>query len=135
MTLLASRVPAAPESSQSLVSVFDKPQAIIYFDGWHLLAGSRSLVSPQGSVISLSQGEYDFLGFLLKNPNKIFTRDELALDIWGRSLGPMERTVDVFIAKLRRKLETDINAPTLLRTVHRQGYIFTADVKCVSSTQ
>jgi DNA-binding response OmpR family regulator len=132
---LASTVSAAPASSQSLVNVFDNPQAIIYFDGWRLLAGCRSLVSPQGSVISLPQAEYEFLGFLLKNANKIFTRDKIMADFWGRPLGPSDRTVDVFIAKLRRKLETDINAPTLLRTVHRQGYIFTADVKCVTSTQ
>jgi DNA-binding winged helix-turn-helix (wHTH) protein len=118
--------------ASSFVNGFDNPQGMIYFNGWRFAAGSRFLVSPQRRVISLPPVEYDILGFLLKNANKIVTRDELALHIWGRPLGPSERTIDVFIGKLRRKLETDINSPTLLRTVHRQGYIFTADVNGTS---
>lgn len=122
-------------SFPTLDCCFDKPGVTIWFDEWQLMAGSHSLMSPQGAVIKLSDAEHAFLVCLLRTPNKLLTRDEIMWNFRGRPLGPYERTIDVFIAKLRRKIEADPNSPAILKTVYGEGYIFTAKVRGSTNSQ
>ncbi|WP_343517906.1 response regulator [Sphingomonas sp.] len=94
------------------------------FAGWELDAGSRELVDPQGHAIELTGGEFDLLVALLDHPQRVLTRDQLLDWTRGRDAAPYDRTIDVQLSRLRRKLEDDPKAPTIIRTVRGGGYLF-----------
>jgi DNA-binding response OmpR family regulator len=79
---------------------------------------STRRASVNGEEVELTPTEFDLLVFLLRNPSKVFSRDELLTDVWGYSSAVGSRTVDVHVAQLRAKLE-----PTeIIRTVRGVGY-------------
>jgi DNA-binding response OmpR family regulator len=75
-------------------------------------------------VIGLTAQEFKTLKFLLQNPERVISRDELLNEVWGYQNYPSTRTVDNHILKLRQKLETDPANPVHFRTVHGMGYKF-----------
>lgn len=84
-------------------------------------------VTLDGTPVSLSVREFDLLLFLAKNPNRVFTRDELIRNIWGWDYDGTERTVDNFIRTLRAGLEKDPAHPRHICTVFGVGYVFKND--------
>ena len=76
----------------------------------------------QGSIISLSQKECAILKFLYKNKNNALTRDNIIDEVWGEDKFPSHRTVDNYIVKLRKWLETDNNNMTTISSVRGIGY-------------
>lgn len=99
------------------------------FAGWMLDAGSRDLVDPHGHAIELTGGEFDLLVALLDHPQRVLTRDQLLDWTRGRDAGPYDRTIDVQLSRLRRKLEDDPKAPSIIRTVRGGGYLFAPRVE------
>lgn len=101
---------------------------VLEFLGWRLDVPHRQLTSPKGALIVLRAAEFDLLLAFAERPNRILTRDQL-LDL-SRSRGPsaFDRSIDVQISRLRRKLEADARRPTLIRTVRNGGYVFSAHV-------
>jgi two-component system OmpR family response regulator len=99
------------------------------FAGWHIDCGARELLSPAGETVRLTGGEFDFLVAFITNPNRVLSRDQLLDAARNREAGPFDRTVDVQIGRLRRKLNDDPRNPQLIKTVRGAGYIFTASVK------
>jgi two-component system response regulator MtrA len=81
-------------------------------------------VQREGRVVRLHATERRLLGYLLENVGREVTRQELLEYVWGYHPAMSSRTIDVHIAKLRRKLETTPNCPVHLLTVHRVGYKF-----------
>lgn len=77
----------------------------------------------RGKVLSLPLKEFELLTFLVKNKNKVFTREQLLEKIWGYDFACDSRTVDVHIKRLREKIESPEN-PWAIRTVWRVGYKF-----------
>ena len=77
----------------------------------------REVTSADGVVIDLSGGEYDLLLALVEHPNRVLSRDQLLELARNRTCGPFDRSIDVQISRLRRKLEADENAPTLIKTI------------------
>ena len=75
-----------------------------------------------GEKVKMSHKEYEFLHFLWNNKNKVVSRDELLDNVWGTDYIPSSRTVDNFILKLRQRIETNPNDPTIILTVHGVGY-------------
>lgn len=100
----------------------------IYFNHWTLDRNKRRLVSPEGVTVPLSAGEYELLVAFLEHPKRTLTRDQLLDFTHGRESGPFDRTVDVQVARLRKKIEADPKQPTTIVTVRGGGYQFTADV-------
>src|SRR5450432_2292789 len=78
----------------------------------------------EGQPIALTAQEFKTLKFLLHNPERVITRDELLNEVWGYHNYPSTRTVDNHILKLRQKLEKDPANPVHFRTVHGVGYKF-----------
>jgi len=78
-----------------------------------------------GRPVAMSPQEFQLLRCLVEHEGTPLSRDQLLDRAWGRDAMPTARTVDVHVAGLRRKLETDPRRPTLLRTVHGVGYLFT----------
>src|SRR5216684_2045131 len=98
------------------------------FAGWHLDLSTRELTSPAGEAVRLTTGEFDLLAAFVSNANQVLSRDRLLDLARNREAGPFDRTIDVQVGRLRRKLEDDPQNPTLIKTVRGSGYIFTPAV-------
>jgi len=99
---------------------------IARFADWQFDIGRHMLVAPDGHEVGVSATEASMLQALLKNPNRILSREQL---IGERDLDPYDRSVDVRVSRLRRKLEDDPQNPRLIKTVYGAGYLFTATVE------
>ena len=95
------------------------------FSGWTLNMNLRRLISPDGEEVNLTRGEFELLSALVSRPGHVMTRDNLLDYLNHREWDPSDRTVDVLIGRVRRKIETDPKNPSLIVTVHGVGYVFT----------
>jgi len=100
------------------------------FGGWELRMGTRRLISPEGNAVQLSSGEFSLLAAFLKSPRQILSRDQL-LEATRLYDDVYDRSIDVQILRLRRKIEADPAEPKLIRTERGAGYFFDADVETV----
>jgi len=98
------------------------------FAGWTLDTRTRHLTSPHGVVVPLSSAEYRLLHVLLTHPNRVMSRDQLLDMTRGRKAGPFDRSVDVLIGRLRRRLGDDAKQPELIKTERGWGYSLAAKV-------
>lgn len=105
------------------------PRQVYRFAGWRLDAGARELVGPSGGLVELTGGEFDLLVSLVEHPQRVLSRDHLLDWTRGRSATPYDRTIDVQLSRLRRKLAQDPASPVLIRTVRGGGYLFAAPVE------
>lgn len=94
------------------------------FEGWELDVAARRLTAPQGHEVVLTSGEFDLLHALSDAPGRVLSRDYLLERTRGRDGGPFDRTIDVQIGRLRRKLESDADSPQLIKSVRGAGYLF-----------
>lgn len=94
------------------------------FAGWTLDLERRRLQAPDGEDVRLTRGEFELLAVLTAHPGRVFSRDSLLDQISSREWAPSDRTVDVLIGRLRRKMEADPRDPSLILTVHGVGYVF-----------
>ena len=78
----------------------------------------------------LSTGEYKLLLAFLQHPQRVLTRDQLLDLAKGRSAAPFDRSVDLQVSRLRRKIGDDAKDPKVIKTVWGGGYIFTPKVTC-----
>ena len=76
----------------------------------------------------MTSGEFDLLLVFLRHPHRVLSRDQLLDLARGRLAGPLDRTIDVQVGRLRRKLELDPKAPEIIKTVRGGGYVLTVDV-------
>ena len=106
----------------------DAPDAV-RFAGWTLHLDARRLESPQGKAVDLTTGEFDLLAALVRAPGRVLSRDELLAATRNREAGPFDRTIDVQIGRLRRKIETDPQHPEIIKSVRGAGYVFTPKVR------
>jgi phosphate regulon transcriptional regulator PhoB len=83
-------------------------------------------VMRAGKPIALSTLEFRLLYFLARRPDRVFTRDQLLDAVWGTDRFVTPRSVDVYIRRLREKVEADPEKPEYLKTVRGAGYIFDA---------
>jgi two-component system OmpR family response regulator len=95
------------------------------FEGWRLDIAKRELWSPDKVLVQLSAGEFDLLVAFAEHPQRVLTRDQLLDLARGRSAMPFDRSIDVQVSRLRRKIEPDPKEPSLIKTVRSGGYIFT----------
>lgn len=102
--------------------------SILRFDRFELDVGRRRLRDQDGTDIPMTTGDLALLMALLRQPNKVLSRDQLMDLLHGREAGPFDRTIDVAIARLRRKIERDPSAPMLIQSVRGAGYLFAASV-------
>lgn len=101
----------------------------IRFLNWTLDRNKRRLIDPDGVTVPLSAGEYELLLAFLEHPKRILNRDQLLDMTRGREASPFDRTIDVQVARLRKKIEKDPKDPKIIITMRGDGYQFDADVK------
>jgi two-component system OmpR family response regulator len=105
------------------------PFRSLHFAGWTLDLAGRNLIGADGVVVVLSAGEFRLLQLLAESPNRVLSRDRLMDALAGRDAGPFDRTIDVMISRLRRRLGDDARDPELIKTVRSEGYIFSTRVE------
>ena len=86
----------------------------------------RVLTSPTGALVDLTTGEFDLLQAFLEHPQRVLTREQLLDIARGRSSVLFDRSIDVQVSRLRRKIEKDPQRPLLIKTVRGGGYLFSA---------
>ena len=101
----------------------------VRFAGWSFDLASRALTSPAGEEVRLTTGEFELLAAFVDHAGQVLSRDRLLDLARGREAGPFDRTIDVQVGRLRRKLEDDPRTPSLIKTVRGGGYIFTPAVE------
>jgi DNA-binding response OmpR family regulator len=98
--------------------------SLLQIRDWRLDPQSRRAISPAGMTVQLTKGEFELLLTFITHADELLTRNELMELSRHRSAGPAERTIDVLIGRLRRKLEADPKRPAQIQTVRSEGYIF-----------
>ena len=84
----------------------------------------HQLLQDDGAVIALTSMEFDLLNAFAENPNRVLTRDRLLDLAHHRGSEPFDRSIDIRIARLRRKIEPDPSKPQVIKTIHGSGYMF-----------
>ncbi len=90
---------------------------------------TRRLRARNGETIPLTRAEFELLSAFVARPGMVLSRDRLLDQITHRSWDPNDRTIDVLVRRLRRKLEADPKLPEIIVTVHGEGYIFAAELE------
>jgi two-component system OmpR family response regulator len=107
---------------------------IVSFDGWVMDMRRRELTSPSGTLIDLSTGEFDLLAAFVEHANRVLSREALLQFAKTRtSDDPFDRTIDVQISRLRRKLEAESNGGQLIKTIRGAGYMFAPTIQARES--
>ncbi|WP_428542388.1 response regulator [Rhodopila sp.] len=102
----------------------ETPQVLV-FEGWRLDVGRRQLFSPDGKSRPLTSGEFNILLVFCQHTRKVLSRDDLLELVHGRAAAVFDRSIDVQISRLRRKIETNLKDPAFIKTVRYGGYMFT----------
>ncbi|WP_040508784.1 response regulator [Gluconobacter morbifer] len=124
---LLARVRAVLRRGTSVAPTEKVRREKLRFAGWTLDLRRRELMDPTGATVDISGAEHDLLTSFLDNPQRVIARDRL-LELSRTRLGDVsDRSIDVLVSRLRRKLGAD--ADQLIRTVRGLGYIFVAEVE------
>jgi len=102
---------------------------ILSFEAWQLDLTKRELRKIDGEIIPLSSGEFDLLQAFAEHPQRVLNRDQLLDLSRGRAAALYDRSIDIQVMRLRRKVEIDPKDPQLIKTVRSGGYMFTAMVR------
>lgn len=130
--VVVARVKAALrrlESAHAFVTQFVPAQQGIAFQQWFLDTENRRLFNPARQEIELTQGEYILLYALLSHSQKVLSRQKLLELTHSETLEIFDRTIDVLIMRLRKKLELNPKSPTFIQTIRGVGYLFTSPVE------
>lgn len=103
--------------------------ATLLFSGFHFDLSARTLHDAQGHEIELTTGEFDLLAAFARHPGRVLSRDFLLETTRGREAGPYDRTIDVQVGRLRKKLEPDADPPRIIKSVRGAGYVLVPDVR------
>jgi two-component system OmpR family response regulator len=101
----------------------------VSFEGWQLDLGRRELKRDDGTLVPLSAGEFRLLQVLSEHPQQVLSRDFLLERTHGREGGPYDRSVDIQLSRLRRKIEDNPKEPGIIKTVRSGGYMFSLPVQ------
>ena len=85
---------------------------------------TRGEVRRKGKLLEMSARELKLLQFLVEHKGEVIPRDRLLDEVWGYDEAPLTRTVDMHVAKLRKKVETKPHDPQFILTIHGLGYKF-----------
>jgi two-component system, OmpR family, response regulator len=114
-------------STQGEAPPSEAPRTLL-FEGWRLDMARRQLFAPDGAPRSLTSGEFNILSIFCQHSRKVLSRDDLLDLLHGRAAAVFDRSIDVQISRLRRKIETNLKEPSFIKTVRYGGYFFTPQV-------
>ncbi|MEO6279270.1 response regulator transcription factor [Roseateles sp.] len=123
----------APVTANQAPTTTAPAQLCLGFLGWQLDLAARRLNDPTGVEVQLTGGEFSLLATLAQHPGRVLSRDFLLEHTRGREAAPFDRTIDVQVGRLRKKLETDAEHPQIIKSVRGAGYIFIPPVSSGTS--
>jgi two-component system OmpR family response regulator len=126
---LLARIHAVLRRSPSARTDKDSKRMRYRFAGWELNLRTRRLASPTGENVPLTKGELALLTAFLQSPERVLTREQLLAASRVHDNEVFDRSIDVQILRLRRKLEADPSAPSLIKTERGVGYVFSSTVE------
>jgi two-component system OmpR family response regulator len=97
---------------------------VVVFDGWELHRTERTLLTPTGLVVALSNAEFRLLNTFLQTPRRLLSRDQLMEQARGRAMDAFERSIDLLVSRLRQKLADAASESSMIKTVRSAGYMF-----------
>ena len=121
-------VKSALQAEPSLPDGHSREPAVLSFDGFTIDLAGRSLRGALGSEVPLTRSEFALLVAFVRNPGRVLSRDQLLDAVVGRAAEPFDRSIDVLVGRLRKKIEPDPRTPSLVLTVVGEGYKFVAKV-------
>ena len=115
---------------QPTEKIIGNEENIVYhFAGWILDVPTRQLYSPQQEKVFLSGSEFSLLRIFLNFPNQVLSREQLLEYSYAKESEPFDRTIDMQVSRLRRRLREDSRTPELIKTVRSLGYVLSARVE------
>lgn len=114
---------AKPDSKE------EPPRTEAMFADWTLNFIDQTLLSPENKMVDITSYEYQMLAALVNQPHKTLSRNEILNIISGREWSPLDRSADMAISKLRKKIEIDSKKPSLIKTIRNKGYQLTTSVE------
>jgi DNA-binding response OmpR family regulator len=130
---LLARIRALLRRSRSQETVADGLQKLraYRFAGWELNVRLRKLTSPEGQTVALTNNEFNLLAAFLAAPQRVLSRDQLLGLSRLHNDEVYDRSIDVQVGRLRKKIQPDETQPPLIRTERGAGYVFTSGVETV----
>lgn len=125
---LLARVRAVMRRSNGAAPAAGPAPQVLAFEGWRLDMARRQLFAPDGSPRQLTSGEFNILSIFCQHPRRVLSRDDLLDMLHGRAAAVFDRSIDVQISRLRRKIEANLKDPSFIKTVRYGGYFFTPQV-------
>jgi len=116
---------SAPSSSSSTK---EEGKRKVRFGGWEMDLLSHELISPLGDEQALTSHEFRLLEIFIQNPGSVMSRDQIMQRLYDRDWSHNDRSIDVLVGKLRKKIEEDPSQPKLILTIRSFGYKFAARV-------
>lgn len=101
----------------------------LHFENYTLDMGAHRLTGPEGNHIRLTEGEFRLLATLAESAGRVLTRTQLMNKLRQRDWESSDRSIDVLVARVRRKLGDDPRAPRIIATIPNSGYLFAAPIK------
>jgi DNA-binding response OmpR family regulator len=120
--------PGAAAAAPPAPATVPAARTVLRFAGWSLDTAARTLTSPEQRDVALTTGEFDLLSTFARHPGRVLSRDFLLESTRGRESGPFDRTIDVQVGRLRRKIEADPENPQVIKSVRGAGYLFVPTV-------
>jgi len=105
----------------------------VKFSGWSLDMLKQTLSSPDGNDVEITSTEFSLLSKLVLQSNNTINREEILNILSGREWSPLDRSADMAISKLRKKIEEDPKKPKIIKTIRNKGYRLTAEVNYVAA--
>ncbi|HUF71835.1 MAG TPA: response regulator [Gammaproteobacteria bacterium] len=126
---LLARIKAVLRRTKNAADDTRRPGPEVFrFGNWALDTARRELELDNDLVVPLSTGEYDLLLTFIRHPQRVLSREQLLDWRKGHTGGPFDRSIDLQVSRLRRKIGDDARNPEVIRTVRGGGYIFTLPV-------
>jgi two-component system phosphate regulon response regulator OmpR len=111
-------------STRGAIPPEDPEHHVVAFGQCQLDLDAHKLFDEDGKEIALTAMEFDLLKAFAERPNRVLTRDQLLELAHNRGWEPFDRSIDIRIARIRRKIETDPGKPQVIKTVRGAGYMF-----------
>jgi two-component system, OmpR family, response regulator len=125
---LVARIRALLRRSYDTPLSHKRPRAF-RFAGWLIDPTARLLRNPEDVQVAMTSAEFDLLLAFCRNPGQVLSRERLLALTHAGSAGPIERSIDVHVSRIRQKIEPDPHDPNFIKTVRLAGYVFTPAVK------
>ncbi|WP_441241026.1 response regulator [Tardiphaga sp. 768_D3_N2_1] len=131
---LLARINAVLRRQATALNASATPNATaMSFAGWQIDVRLRELRNPEGARVAMTSAEFDLLRAFVERAGRVLSRDSLLDLTQGRSAGSFERSIDVLVSRIRRKIEVDPQDAQMIKTVRSGGYMFTPTVEAVAT--